>query len=81
LVAQWYLSDVYITVEMRKPRGVDQWIVTAEVDEILQSLGIKPVKNDEDLIILYKKPAKGMTPERFAKEIDKQYQRLINAGQ
>lgn len=81
LVAQWFLSSVYITVEMRKPRGVDQWIVTAEVDEILQSLGIKPVKNDEDLIILYKKPAKGMTPERFAKEIDKQYQRLINAGQ
>ena len=81
LVAQWYLSDVYITVEMRKPRGVDQWIVAAEVDEALKSLGIKLVKNDEDLSILYKKTAKGMTPERFAKEIDKQYQRLINAGQ
>ncbi|MEC7120788.1 MAG: PD-(D/E)XK nuclease family protein [Pseudomonadota bacterium] len=81
LVAQWYLSDVYITVEMRKPRGVDQWISTTEVDEALKSLGIKPVKNDEHLTILYKKPAKGMTPERFAKEIDKQYQRLIHAGQ
>lgn len=81
LVAQWYLSDIYITVEMRKPRGVDQWIGTAEVDDALKSLGINPIKNDENLTILYKKPAKGMTPERFAKEIDKQYQRLINAGQ
>lgn len=81
LVAQWYLSDVYLTVEMRKPRGVDQWVGTAEVDEALRLLGIKHIKNDKNLTILYKEAAKDMTPERFAKEIDKQYQRLINAGQ
>lgn len=81
LVAQWFLSDVYITVEMRKLRGVDQWISSTETDEVLKSVRIKTIKNDRDLTILYKEDAKGMTPERFAKEIDKQYQRLINAGQ
>ena len=76
LVAQWFVSAVYITVGMCKPRNVDQLINSAETDEVLKSVGIKPIRNDEGLSLLYKKTAKGMTPERFAKEIDKQYQRL-----
>lgn len=82
LVAHWYLSEVCISLAMYKPRSAYTWVDTAEVVSLLKTLDIKTINQEgSEVAILYTKPAKGMTPERFAKEIDKQYQRLINAGQ
>lgn len=82
LVAHWYLSEVCISLAMYKPRSGYSWVDTEEVVSLLKTLGIKTInQEDSEVAILYTKPAKGMTPERFAKEIDKQYQRLINACQ
>lgn len=82
LVAHWYLSEVCISLAMYKPRSAYTWVDTEEVVSLLKTLGIKTINQEgSEVAILYTKPAKGMTPEQFAKEIDKQYQRLINAGQ
>lgn len=77
LSIEWYLKDAYVVIEFWK-RSPEYQVASDDVINMLKDKGFKNIMlNERNEVTLYQHPTKNLNVEKFAKEISKIHNRIM----